>query len=245
LKDSSKFNSKNSSEIKIDLNNEINIEDNTFRKKNIRLSSSLRNKVIKDNHCVKSTQKNIFNKMYNNNYSSVSARPKKVKKNLIRINGLGNASKINIRPKTGKENHISALNHIPNNINRATLYSKKLFLNSCSLISRTKRKIFPKIREKLVEVNKNNSLNFNMKEKVEDLVKTQFYLNSYRNCCKIIPNNCLATNTSIMLNYKNMWNNVKSYTNSIISKNPAPESRPSTKRKKVVRSRSVSNMMRK
>jgi len=249
LKDSSKFNSKNSSEININLNNEINIEDNTFRKKNIRLSSSLRNKIINDNKNVKSTQKNIFNKMKNNNFSSaLSARPKKVKRDLstdyIRINGLDNASKINMRPKTGKENHILALNHIPNNINRATLYSKKLFLNSSTLMSRKKSKIFPSIRGKLVEVNKNNSLNFNMKEKVEDLVKTQFYLNSYKNCCKIIPNNCLSTNTSIMLNYRNMWNNVKSYTNSIISKNSVNESRASTKRKKVPRSRSVSNMIR-
>ena len=111
-------------------------------------------------------------------------------------------------------------------------------------MSRKKSKIFPSIRGKLVEVNKNNSLNFNMKEKVEDLVKTQFYLNSYKNCCKIIPNNCLSTNTSIMLNYRNMWNNVKSYTNSIISKNSVNESRASTKRKKVPRSRSVSNMIR-
>ena len=249
LKDSSKFNSKNSSEININLNNEINIEDNTIRKKNIRLSSSLRNKIINDNKNVKSTQKNIFNKMKNNNFSSaLSARPKKVKRDLstgyIRINGLGNASNINMRPKTGKENHILALNHIPNNINRATLYSKKLFLNSSTLMSRKKSKIFPSIRGKLVEVNKNNSLNFNMKEKVEDLVKTQFYLNSYKNCCKIIPNNCLSTNTSIMLNYRNMWNNVKSYTNSIISKNSVNESRASTKRKKVPRSRSVSNMIR-
>ena len=180
--------------------------------------------------------------------SALSARPKKVKRDLstgyIRINGLGNASKTNMRPKTGKENHILALNHIPNNINRATLYSKKLFLNSSTLMSRKKSKIFPSIRGKLVEVNKNNSLNFNMKEKVEDLVKTQFYLNSYKICCKIIPNNCLSTNTSIMLNYRNMWNNVKSYTNSIISKNSVNESRASTKRKKVARSRSVSNMIR-
>ena len=29
--------------------------------------------------------------------------------------------------------------------------------------------------------------NFNVKEKTENLVKTQFYLNSYKNCCKIFP----------------------------------------------------------
>ena len=57
-----------------------------------------------------------------------------------------------------------------------------------------------------------------MKERTEDMVKNQFYLNSYKNCCKIIPNNSLSTNTSIMMNYKNMWNNVKSYTKSLNAK---------------------------
>ena len=84
-----------------------------------------------------------------------------------------------------------------------------------------------------------------MKEKTEDLVRTQFYLNSYKNCCKIIPNNCLSTNTSIMLNYKNLWNNVKSYTNSIVSKKTIPESGFLTKRKKMARNRSVSSLIRK
>ena len=78
-----------------------------------------------------------------------------------------------------------------------------------------------------------------MKERTEDLVKTQFYLNSYKNCCKILPNNSLSTNASIMLNYKNMWNNVKSYTNSVISKNSTRYKITTLKRKKLTRSRSV------
>ena len=253
MKESSKFNSKHSSELNMNINNEINIEDNTFRKKNIRLSSSLRSKIVKenrDNNKVKSVPKSIFNKMYRSNSSSIfSARQKKLKRNIsagyIQINGFGNASKINMRPKTGKVNHVLALKHIPNNVNRSTLYSKKLFLNSSTLLSQTKSRFFPSLKEKLAEVNKNNSLNYNMKEKTEDLVRTQFYLNSYKNCCKIIPNNCLSTNTSIMLNYKNLWNNVKSYTNSIVSKKTIPESGFLTKRKKMARNRSVSSLIRK
>ena len=98
-----------------------------------------------------------------------SARQKKLKRNIsagyIQINGFGNASKINMRPKTGKVNHVLALKHIPNNVNRSTLYSKKLFLNSSTLLSQTKSRFFPSLKEKLAEVNKNNSLNYNMKEK--------------------------------------------------------------------------------
>ena len=77
-----------------------------------------------------------------------------------------------------------------------------------------------------------------MKERTEDMVKNQFYLNSYKNCCKIIPNNSLSTNTSIMMNYKNMWNNVKSYTKSLGRiKKVIPE------KKKIIRSRSVSALI--
>ena len=64
MRDTSKFNSKHSSEINMNINNEINIEDNTFRKKNIKLSSSLRSKIVKenrDNNKVKSVPKSIFN----------------------------------------------------------------------------------------------------------------------------------------------------------------------------------------
>ena len=253
MKESSKFNSKHSTELNMNINDEIIIEDNAFKKKNIKLSSTLRSKIVKeirDKNKVKSEQKNIFNKMYRSNSSSVlSARPKKLKRDsstgLLQIIGLDKTSKINMRPKTGKVNQVLALRHIPPNVNRSTLYSKKLFLSSSTLLSQTKSRFFPSLKEKLAEVNKNNSLNFNMKEKTEDLVKTQFYLNSYKNCCKIIPNNSLSTNISIMLNYKNMWNNVKSYTNSIISKNIIPESGFLTKRKKISRSRSVSSFVRK
>ena len=82
-----------------------------------------------------------------------------------------------------------------------------------------------------------------MIEKTEDIVKNQFYLNSYKNCCKIIPNNSISTNTSIMLNYKNMWNNVKSYTKSLIAKNSAKIRKVAPNKKKIIRSRSVSALM--
>ena len=222
-KEYSKLNSINNSEISAKINNNINIEDNT-NKRTIAISNTLRNKIIKQNKFSKATNKKIFNMHKTSNYFSnpLSKREKYLKRNLssgyIQINGFENVSKINKRPKTGKEKHMFALNQIPNNIDRNTLYSSKLFLNSSNLLSQTKSKFFPSIREKLAEANKNNILNYNMREKTEDLVKNQFYLNSYKNCCKIIPNNSLSTNSSIMLNYKNMWNNVKSYTNSIITK---------------------------
>ena len=73
------------------------------------------------------------------------------------------------------------------------------------LASQARSKLFPSIREKIFsDISKNNFLNYNMKEKTEDLVKNQFYLNSYKNCCRILPNNSLSTNCSIVKNYKNM-----------------------------------------
>ena len=84
-----------------------------------------------------------------------------------------------------------------------------------------------------------------MKEKTEDLVKNQFYLNSYKNCCRILPNNSLSTNCSIVKNYKNMWNNVKSYTNNFIKKSNITEKKIITKKRKMFRSKSVSGLFNK
>ena len=246
-KESSKFNSINNSEINPNIN-EINIQDNSNSKTIIRFSDTLRNKII-NNKIDKSSKKAIFNKMYKtNNFPKVlSNRQSKLKRNFssgyIQINGFENVSKISKRPNTGKDNHLFALNHIPNNIDRNTLYSERLFLNSSTLLSQTKSKFFPSIKEKLAEIHKNNLLNYNMIEKTEDIVKNQFYLNSYKNCCKIIPNNSISTNTSIMLNYKNMWNNVKSYTKSLIAKNSAKIRKVAPNKKKIIRSRSVSALM--
>ena len=50
-----------------------------------------------------------------------------------------------------------------------------------------KDNILPNLREKLLEVwGKINSLNFNVKEKTENLVKTQFYLKIFVKFCLII-----------------------------------------------------------
>ena len=248
-KESSKFNSINNSEINPNVN-EINIQDNTNSKRIIKFSDTLRNKIINDKILDKGSKKVIFNKMYktNNIYPKVlSNRKSLLRRNFssgyIQINGFENVSKISKRPKTGKDNHMLALNHIPNNIDRNTLYSERLFLNSSTLLSQTKSKFFPSLKEKLAEVHKNNLLNINMKEKTEDIFKNQFYLNSYKNCCKIIPNNSISTNASIILNYKNMWNNVKSYTNNLKAKNSARIRKITPSKKKVIRSRSVSALI--
>ena len=248
-KENSKLNSQDDIIIKPKIDNELNIQDNTSNKKVLRLSNALRNRFVNDKKNANMVRKSIFNKMHNsnNNLSNIlSNKQKKLKRNIssgvIQINGFNNSSKISKRPKTGKDNHAIALNHIPNNIDRNTLYSQKLFLNSSSLLSQTKRNFFPTLRDKLAEVDKNNNLNYNMKEKTEDLVKNQFYLNSYKNCCKIIPNNSLSTNTSIMMNYKNMWDNVKSFTNSVISKSTIRVKKSAQTKRRVIRSRSVSGL---
>ena len=249
-KETSKFNSINNSEIVSNQHNDINIQDYSNNNKITRFSKTLRNKIIKQKKDIANTKMKIFNNMNRtSNFFSkpLTNRQKKLKRNFssgyIQINGFENVSKISRRPKTGAENHFLALNHIPNNIDRNTLYSQRLFLNSSNLMSQTKGRFFPSIKEKLAEATKNNALNYNMKEKTEDLVKNQFYLNSYKNCCKIIPNNSLSTNTSIVLNYKNMWNNVKSYTNSLISKRSESRKKIIPPKRKLGRSRSVSALI--
>ena len=197
---------------------------NTFKKK---LGSNNNFLSIAVNKGNKSKNNSIIENSNNNIISNnISKRPfsqtKPLKRNfsseILDINKL--SRKKMIRPSTGKQSQIFALKYLPHNVDRNNLYSKKLLsrLNCNSAIKRST--IFPSLKEKLAEAGeKINCLNFNVKEKTEQLVKTQFYLNSYKNCCKIIPNSSLSTNTSIILNYKNMWNNVKLYTNFIKDKN--------------------------
>ena len=154
------------------------------------------------------------------------------------------SSKKLIRPSTGKESHMFAINFIPHNLNRNNLFSEKLLkFNSNSNSALKRQKILPNLRAKLNDPgDKINALNFNIKEKTENLVKTQFYLNSYKNCCQILPNSSSSTNTSIILNYRNMWNNVKLYTKNIKEKYSKIDKRNTTKK---MRSRSVTAMSRK
>ena len=88
---------------------------------------------------------------------------------------------------TGKENHMFALNYISHNIDRNNLYSAKYLSRLNSNSTMRKDNILPNLREKLLEVwGKINSLNFNVKEKTENLVKTQFYLKIFVKFCLII-----------------------------------------------------------
>ena len=245
-KDNSKYNSMNNSEMNSEINKELNIQDNSNTNRLMGLTDTFRNK-IKINKCQEEySKKVIFNRMkkISNRFSKVNSNNVlKLKRNLsseqIQKNGFKNFSKINKRPKSGLENNMIALNHIPVNIDRTSLYSEKLFLSSSTFLSKTKRKFFPSIKKKLEEAYKNNQLNYNMIEKTEDLVKNQFYLNSYKNCCKIIPSTSLSTNASIMMNYKNMWNSVKNYTNNLITKRNERTKTNFTQRSKMVRSRSA------
>ena len=148
------------------------------------------------------------------------------------------------RPTTVKESHLFAANYIPPNLNRNNLYSEKLF-SRLPLKSPERKNIFPNLNAKLSKIgSKNNLLNFNLKEKTENLLKKQFYLNSYKNSCQILPNNnSLSTNTSLLINYKNMWNNVKLYTDIIKKKHGINNKK--TNQNQIGRSRSVTALKRK
>ena len=144
---------------------------------------------------------------------------------------------------TGKDTHLVAANYIPPNLNRNNLYSEKLF--SKLPMKAVKKDIFPKLNAKLSKIGgKQNLLNFNLKEKTENLLKTQFYLNSYKNSCQILPNNnSSSTNTSLLVNYKNMWNNVKLYTDIIKKKHGMNNKK--TNQNQIERSKSVTALKRK
>ena len=65
----------------------------------------------------------------------------------------------------------------------------------------------------------NLNLNYDVREKTDDLIRTQYYLNNYKNCCRINPYNAdFSTNKSNLFNCKNMWNDIKSFTNDIMEK---------------------------
>ena len=244
---------------KIDIisNKENKKESNILKLEQRKLTSSFIEKIRNNDNFqafskkTKNTNVNDIKNNINNNLFSdgLSQRPfsnMKISRRNI-SSGMIKGKNINrreiTRPFTGKEGHMIALNCIPHNIDRNNLYSVKMFsrINSNSAI--TRNNILPNLREKLVEAGeKINSLNFNVKERTENLVKTQFYLNCYKNCCKILPNNSLSTNNSIMLNYKNMWNNVKKYTNNIKERHSAIDRKITPMKRKLVRSKSVRAM---
>ena len=233
-------------------------EDSFVKIDKIKYTSSFKDRISNNNYASNSKRKiNTILKERQNMNSNIfsdsnSLRPfsntKMPRKNFSSemLSRKNSARKAMTRPVTGKENRIFGINNFKRKINRNDLYSQKLFnrFNSNSAIR--KGNIFPNLKEKLSEAGeKINFLNFNVKEKTESLVKTQFYLNSYKNCCKILPNNSLSTNISIKLNYQNMWNNVKLYTNHIKERHSALEKKTTPIKRKMERSKSVRAFKRK
>ena len=242
---------------KIDLisNNESRNENNILKIDKNKFTTTLHPRIISQKNYLHQSKRflnNIMNNTNNQNsnifseinsqrpFSNTKLSRRNFSTQLIRRKNSSTGRKKMSRPVTGKESHMFALNYIPHNIDRNNLYSAKLFYKLRTNSSMRKEKILPNLKEKLAEAGeKINFLNFNVKERTENLVKTQFYLNSYKNCCKILPNNSLSTNNSIVLNYKNMWNNVKKYTDNIKEKYSNMEKRTTPMKRKMVRSKSV------
>ena len=128
---------------------------------------------------------------------------------------------------TGKKNNsIHKSNFI---LNRNNLYAEKFaykpLYNEIDDEEKNKN-ILPNIQSKYLnenfKLNKNiisSNLNYDVIEKTDDLIRTQYYLNNYKNCCKINPHNSdFSTNKSNLFNCKNMWNDIKIFTKDIIQK---------------------------
>ena len=114
------------------------------------------------------------------------------------------------------------------NLNRNNLYAEKFMYkplyNETEEEKVKKKNMLPNIKSKYynenISFNKINlNLNYGVREKTDDLIKTQYYLNNYKNCCKISPYTVdFSTNKSNLFNCKNMWNDIKSFTNDIMQK---------------------------
>ena len=114
------------------------------------------------------------------------------------------------------------------NLNRNNLYAEKFIykplFNEKEEEKEKKKNKLPNIQSKYfnenINFNKINlNLNYDVREKTDDLIRTQYYLNNYKNCCRINPYNAdFSTNKSNLFNCKNMWNDIKSFTNDIMEK---------------------------
>ena len=118
-----------------------------------------------------------------------------------------------------KESKKKNLSQTKLNFNRNNLYSTKYLKNFISTnneneISIKKKLLLPiiKYEKKLFEDKKKFKI-----DSSEKILKYEFYSNSYKNCCKLNPNNNIS-NMSLKYNYKNMWNNVNNYKNELNNK---------------------------
>ena len=163
------------------------------------------------------------------------------------------------RPSTGYKREVKLCpsgRRGPLSINRNGLYAEKLINLGIENNLNIPRKNFPCIEKIIKDKNlkrkkKFNDINYDIKVKTKNLIKTQFYLNSYKNCCQILPNNSMSTNLSIAHNYRLMWDNVKMYTNDIVNNERNKNIFGKNKNKgvknkmKIVRSRSVLSFLNK
>ena len=107
-------------------------------------------------------------------------------------------------------------------LNRNNLYAEKFAYKS--FYNPEEKEGLPKINSTLLNRKMNfgkfkNNINFESRKKTDDIIKTQYYFNNYKNCVKINPNySDFSSNKSNMFNYKNMWSDIKSFTRDFISR---------------------------
>ena len=131
-------------------------------------------------------------------------------------------SQINISGRGNKEP--SFIHKAKYSLNRNNLYAEKFLYKSFYNQKEKRKNSFPKInsqylsdREKFDKIS--NKLNFVTRKKIDDLIKTQYYFNNYKNCFKMKPNySDFTSSKSNLYNFKNMWNGIKLYTKDYIEK---------------------------
>ena len=199
-------------------NNVINVNEDNKNNNNLEKIDENNNNIILE----KNENKNINNVINKRNIPIL--KNNNITYNNNNNNSIMNLKNLSLTKKNYKNNSFneSQENKKINssqkkfNLNRNNLYSSKFLKNFISLnndneISIKKKLLLPiiKYEKKLFEDKKKYKI-----DSSEKILKYEFYSNSYKNCCKLNPNNNIS-NMSLMYNYKNMWNNVNSYKNEL------------------------------
>ena len=137
-------------------------------------------------------------------------------------------SHINITAKGSKNS--SFIHKARYSLKRNNLYAEKFLYKSFynpkekGKEKEKEKNDFPKISTKyssdrIKYERLSDKLKYVTRKKIDDLIKTQYYFNNYKNCFKMRPNySDLTSNKSNLYNFKNMWNDIKSYTKDFMSK---------------------------
>ena len=198
--------------------NYFNIVNNESQKSSRDKKPSNQNKYLDENITIEENEKKLYKTINVNNKND--KYPKFNRLNQIKKNSYTSDKTKKIEKKLN--NTFSDISSGMGNKNK-TLYSinrNHLYAESFAhkpFYDIKKKSILPNIKYKYLneKIKINNihlNLNYEVREKTDDLIKNQYYLNNYKNLCKINPHNSdFSTVKSNFYNCKNIWNDIHSF----------------------------------